>query len=40
MLTEIYIEALLIDEGLVGQVWEACLRNKPARYRSPSELNR
>lgn len=23
MLTEIYIEALLIDEGSVGQVWEA-----------------
>jgi hypothetical protein len=23
MLTEIYIEALLIDEGLADQVWEA-----------------
>ena len=23
MLTEIYIEALLVDEELVGQVWEA-----------------
>ena len=23
MLTEIYIEALLVDEGLADQVWEA-----------------
>ncbi len=23
MLTEIYIEALLVDEGLANQVWEA-----------------
>ncbi len=25
MLTEIYIEALLVDEKLADQVWEACL---------------
>ncbi len=24
MLTEIYIEALLVDEELADQVWEAC----------------
>ena len=24
MLTEIYIEALLVDEALADQVWEAC----------------
>jgi len=25
MLTEIYIEALLVDEELADQVWEACV---------------
>ena len=25
MLTEIYIEALLVDEELADQVWEACI---------------
>ena len=25
MLTELYIEALLVDEDLADQVWEACI---------------
>ncbi len=28
MLTEIYIEALLVDEGLADQVWEAWVKGE------------